>query len=177
MGPLTSIDQSLGRARSPIYIGVVGSGGEVEQTNAAAEEVGRAIARAGAIVVCGGLGGVMAAACRGARDEGGRTIGLLPGTDRDAGNEWLDVTIPTGLGEMRNALVVRASDALVAVGGEFGTLSEIALALKLGTPVVGLGTWELARGGQPVDVIIRAETPDAAVSLALELGRATARLV
>ncbi len=104
-------------------------------------------------------------------------MGLLPGMDRAAGNEWLDVAIPTGLGELRNGLVVRASDALVALGGEFGTLSEIGLALKAGMPVVGVGTWELARAGQPVDAIVRADTADAAVSLAVELARANARLV
>jgi uncharacterized protein (TIGR00725 family) len=102
---------------------------------------------------------------------------LLPGVDRAAGNEWLEFALPTGLGEVRNALVVRAADALVAVGGEFGTLSEIALALKAGTPVVGLSTWELARGGRHVEAIVPADTPDTAVTLAVELGRAVAGLV
>jgi uncharacterized protein (TIGR00725 family) len=175
-----SIDQDQGgsvqRGRR-LCIGVVGSGAEDRRTSLVAEAVGRGIARAGAVLVCGGLGGVMAAACRGARSEGGQTLGLLPGTDRAAGNEWLDLAVPTGLGEIRNALVVRAADALIAVGGEFGTLSEIALALKAGTPVVGLDTWELARAGQPVDAVIRADTPDAAVTLAVELGRAFAGLV
>jgi uncharacterized protein (TIGR00725 family) len=175
-----SIDQDREGSARPgrrLYIGVVGSGAEDQQTNVLAEAVGRGIARAGAVVVCGGLGGVMAAACRGARAAGGQTLGLLPGNDRAAGNAWLDLAVPTGLGEMRNALVVRAADALIAVGGEFGTLSEIALALKAGTPVVGMDTWELARGGQPVDAVVRADTPDAAVTLAIELGRAIAGLV
>ena len=104
---------------------------------ALAEEVGAAVAEAGAGLVCGGLGGVMEAACRGARSRGGLTVGLLPGIDRDAANGWVVVALPTGLGEARNALVVRAADAVVAVGGGWGTLSEIALALKAGVPVVG----------------------------------------
>jgi uncharacterized protein (TIGR00725 family) len=160
-----------------LYIGVVGTGDEDQQTNLAAEAVGGGVARAGAVLVCGGLGGVMAAACRGARAEGGHTLGLLPGVNRAAGNRWLEFAVPTGLGEVRNALVVRAADALVAVGGGFGTLSEIALALKAGTPVVGLGTWELAREGRDVEAVVRADTPEAAVALAVELARATVGFV
>ena len=109
----------------------------------------------------------MVASCRGARSGGGTTLGILPGTRREDGNPYLDVAIPTGLGEMRNALVVRAADGLIAVGGEFGTLSEIALALKAGKPVVALGGWELARGGEPVDAIVRAGSPDDAVARVL----------
>ena len=95
------------------------------------------------MLVCGGLGGVMEAACRGAKEAGATTVGILPGTDRAAANAFVDVAVPTGLGEARNALVVRAADALVAVGGGYGTLSEIALALKAGKRVVGLGTWDI----------------------------------
>ena len=101
------------------------------------------MARAGAVLVCGGLGGAMEAACRGAKAEGGTTLGILPGTDRSAANPYVDVAVPTGLGEARNALVVRAADALIAVEGGYGTLSEIALALRAGKPVIGLGTWEI----------------------------------
>ena len=108
-----------------------------------AAEVGAELARKGAVIVCGGLGGVMEAACRGARAEGGTTIGILPGLDRSAANPHVEVAIPTGLGEARNALVVRAADVLIAVGGAYGTLSEIALALKAGKRVVGLKTWEI----------------------------------
>src|SRR4051812_50149919 len=90
----------------------------------------------------------MEAACRGARSRGGMTVGLLPGLDRGDANGWVQVAVPTGLGEARNALVVRAADAIVAVGGAWGTLSEIALGLGAGRPVVGLRTWELARGGE-----------------------------
>jgi uncharacterized protein (TIGR00725 family) len=110
--------------------------------------------------VCGGLGGVMEAACRGAKDAGGTTVGILPGTDREAANRFVDIAIPTGLGEARNALVVRAADALIAVGGGYGTLSEIALALKAGKRVVGLGSWEI-EGVEPAD------GPEAAVEAVL----------
>jgi uncharacterized protein (TIGR00725 family) len=102
----------------------------------------------------------MEAACRGAKEGGGTTVGILPGTDRGAANEFVDVAVPTGLGEARNALVVRAADALIAVGGGYGTLSEIALALKAGKPVIGLGTWEID-GVEPV------ATPEAAVEAVL----------
>lgn len=117
---------------------------------ATAEAVGRGLAEHGAILVCGGLGGVMAAACRGAKSAGGLTVGILPGSDRRAANEWVDVAIPTGLGELRNGLIVRAAEALIAVGGGPGTLSEIALALKTGVRVVGLDSWDVA-GVQAVD--------------------------
>lgn len=109
----------------------------------AAEEVGRRLARGGAIVVCGGLGGVMEAACRGVKEAGGTTIGLLPGHDRREANPWVDIAVATGLGEGRNVLIVRAADALVAIGGGYGTLSEIALGLRAGKQVVGVGSWEI----------------------------------
>jgi hypothetical protein len=95
------------------------------------------------VVVCGGLGGVMEAACRGAKEAGAVTVGILPGADRSAANRFVDAAIATGLGEARNALVVRAADAVVAIGGAYGTLSEIALALKAGKRVVGIGTWDI----------------------------------
>jgi hypothetical protein len=147
------------------YIGVVGPGRADGGELAAAEAVGRGLAASGAIVVCGGLGGVMEAACRGARDAGGTAVGILPGTERSAANRWVDVAIPTGLGEARNALVVRAADVLIAIGGAYGTLSEVALALKAGKRVIGVGTWSL-----PVepDPITRAPDAEAAVTLALE---------
>ena len=141
---------------------VVGPGDASPEQEAVAEDVGRLLARRGAVVVCGGLGGVMEAACRGARGEGGTTVGILPGLDRGAANPHVSVAVPTGLGEARNALVVRAADALIAVGGAYGTLSEIALALKSGKPVVGLGTWE-------IDGVERAEGPETAVETALTL--------
>lgn len=128
-------------------VAVVGPGLASDDEVAAARTVGRELAAAGATVVCGGLGGVMAAACAGAREAAGTTIGLLPGLERAEANPDVTVAIPTGLGEARNVLVARAADALVAVGGAYGTLSEIALALKIGTPVIGLHTWSLVRDG------------------------------
>ena len=125
------------------YVAVVGPGEASSDEVAAAERVGAELARRGAVVVCGGLGGVMEAACRGAKKAGGTTVGILPGRDRDSANRFVDVAVPTGMGEARNALVVRAADVLVAVGGAYGTLSEIALALKGGKRVVGLHSWEI----------------------------------
>jgi uncharacterized protein (TIGR00725 family) len=135
----------------------------------AAEEVGRRLALAGAVVVTGGLGGVMAAASRGAQLAGGRTVGVLPGRDRAAANEWVEVALPTGLAEMRNALVVGAADAVIAVGGSWGTLSEIALARRTGRTVIGLGTWTIAdERGQPVpDGVTPATDPEHAVALVI----------
>jgi uncharacterized protein (TIGR00725 family) len=157
-----------------VQIAVVGTGEPEPAAVAAAEEVGRALARAGAVVVCGGLGGVMEAACRGARAEGGVTVGILPGASARDANPWVQVAIPTGMGELRNGLVVRAGAAVVAVGGEFGTLAEIALALKGGVPVVGLDTWELERpGGRgSVEEIVRASSAADAAGRALELAAA-----
>jgi uncharacterized protein (TIGR00725 family) len=143
-----------------IYVAVVGPGEAEERHAAAAEEVGRLIAESGALLVCGGLGGVMEAACRGARAAGGTTVGILPGLDRSAANPHLDLALPTGLGEARNALVVRAADAVIAIGGGYGTLSEIALALRAGKPVIGLDTWE-------IDGVRAADGPETAVSAAL----------
>jgi uncharacterized protein (TIGR00725 family) len=138
-----------------------------------AEVVGRELARAGAVVVCGGRGGVMAAACRGCAAGGGTSLGILPGGDRGDANPWVTIAVPTGLGEARNALVVRAADAVVAVGGGYGTLAEIALALRAGTPVVGLATWEPVIAGRPDPGVVRAESPEAAVDLALQLAEET----
>jgi len=125
------------------YVAVVGPGEAEPDEIAAAEQVGAELARREAVVVCGGLGGVMEAACRGAKEVGGTTVGILPGVDRGAANRFVDVALPTGLGEARNALVVRAADVLIAVGGAYGTLSEIALALKGGKRVIGLRSWEI----------------------------------
>jgi uncharacterized protein (TIGR00725 family) len=149
------------------WIAVVGPGDASAQELATAEELGAEIAAAGAVLICGGLGGVMEAACRGARSRNGMTVGLLPGLDRGDANGWVQVAVPTGLGEARNALVVRAADAIVAVGGAWGTLSEIALGLKTGRPVLGLGTWELAREGRAVEGISAMDSPSEAVAHAL----------
>jgi uncharacterized protein (TIGR00725 family) len=127
-----------------------------------AEEVGRLLAERGAVVVCGGLGGVMEAACRGAKAGGGTTLGILPGLERADANQYVDVAVPTGLGEARNALVVRAADAVIALSGGYGTLSEVALALKTGKPVVGLGSFELegmVQAGSPAEAVEAALGP------------------
>jgi uncharacterized protein (TIGR00725 family) len=137
-----------------------------------AERLGRRLAEAGAVVVCGGGPGVMEAVCRGAQAAGGTTVGLLPGLDRDDANPHLSVAVPTGMGQGRNLLLVRSSDALVAVGGGFGTLSEIALALRTGTPVIGLATWSLRFGDRPVEAFGVADDADTAARLALEAARA-----
>ncbi|MGH2693642.1 MAG: TIGR00725 family protein [Actinomycetota bacterium] len=154
-----------------MYVAVVGAGEADEEIARLAEEVGQRLAEAGALVVCGGLGGVMEAACRGAKSAGGTTIGILPGSDRSGCNAFLDVAIPTGMGETRNALIVRAADVVIAVGGEYGTLSEIAFALKTGTPVVGVRAWELVRDGETVEAFERAASADEAVDKALSLAR------
>jgi uncharacterized protein (TIGR00725 family) len=134
-----------------------------------AEEVGRLLAEAGAVIVCGGLGGSMEAAARGAVAAGGTVLGILPGLDRSAANPYLTLSIPTGMGEMRNTLIVRSADALIAIAGEFGTLSELAFALKTGVPVVGLDTWELGKRGTIVDAFVLATSPADAVEHALRL--------
>src|SRR4051794_39893171 len=126
-----------------MYVAVVGPGEASPEEIAAAERVGEELARGGAVAGCGGPGGVMEAAGRGAKGAGGRPGGILPGLDRGSANPFVDVAVPTGLGEARNALVVRAADVLIAVGGDYGTLSEIALALKTGKRVVGLGSWAI----------------------------------
>jgi uncharacterized protein (TIGR00725 family) len=154
---------------NPIYVAVVGAGDADEELGRLAEEVGRRLGEAGAVVVCGGLGGVMEAACRGAKSADGTTVGILPGANRRGSNSYLDVSIPTGMGETRNALIVRAADVVIAVGGEFGTLSEIAFALKVGTPVVGIRAWELAKEGESVEAYERAATAEEAVRKALSL--------
>jgi len=146
------------------YVAVVGPSEATAVEAAWAEAVGSLVAAQGAVLVCGGLGGVMEAAARGAASVGGTVVGLLPGRERGEANPHVTVAIATGMGEMRNALVVRAADAVIAVGGAYGTLSEIAFALRTGVPVVGLGTWALAD-------VIDAPDPEAAVALALELGR------
>ena len=139
---------------------MVGAGDAGADERSAAREVGRLLGERGAVVVCGGLGGVMEAACQGAKEAGATTLGILPGLERSEANPYVDVAVPTGLGEARNALVVRAADALVAVAGGYGTLSEVALALKTGKPVVGLGSFEL-------DGMAQADSPADAVAYAL----------
>ena len=159
-------------------VGVIGEQACSAELAAMAYAVGAGIARRGGVVVCGGLGGVMEAAARGAREAGGLTIGILPGTDRTAANPFISIPIPTGMGEGRNIIVVRASEAVVAVGGSYGTLSEMAFALKLGVPVVGLRTWRLAKDDPEQaswpDPVVRAASPEEAVELVWRLLEGTA---
>jgi uncharacterized protein (TIGR00725 family) len=153
-----------------VQIAVIGGSEAEEATLAIAEKIGGALASAGAVTVTGGLGGVMAATCRGAKAAGGLTVGILPGSDPAAANEWVDVIIPTGLGEARNALVVRAATAVIAVGGEYGTLSEIALALRARIPVIGVGTWSLIRpDGEGDTEMMRVSDPLEAAAEAFRL--------
>lgn len=155
---------------SPI-IAVIGGSAPTPDEAAAAEAVGRALAEGGAILICGGRGGVMEAACRGAKSAGGLTIGILPGTDRREANPYVDIPIVTGIGEARNTIITRTAQAVVAIGGSYGTLSEIAFALTFGVPVVGLGTWEVKREGHPPAPIVYAATPEEAATRALALAR------
>lgn len=159
-----------GPVMRPIYVSVCGPSKASDDEMSAAEEIGRLLAEAGAVIVTGGLDGVMEGAARGARAAGGTTVGILPGANHDDGNDFNMIVIPTGMGEMRNALVVRAAEVVIAVGGEFGTLSEIALALRLRKPVVAYKTWELAREGLDIPVV-QADSPADAVRLALEAAR------
>lgn len=156
------------RAPRPPLIGVCGTSRSDAVTDDLAERVGGLVAARGGIVVCGGLGGVMAAAARGAARAGGFSIGLLPGDSADDADSEVSLAIPTGMGEMRNALIVRACPVIIAIGGAYGTVSEIALALRDGRPVIGLQTWEIRPpGGHIADPgIRRAATPDEAVAMA-----------
>jgi len=148
-------------ATRPIAVSVVGAGSADAATMELARRVGRAIALSGAVVVCGGLGGVMEGACRGAAEAGGSSLALLPGSERSAANPYATLVVPTGLGHARNVLVVSAGEAVVALPGEMGTLSEVALALKIGRPVVAIGAWEGIAG------VERAADPESAVAWAI----------
>lgn len=141
-------------------IAVVGASVPTEEASVLAEQVGILIAKAGAILVCGGLGGVMEAAARGAKTANGTTIGILPGTSRADANPYIDYAIATGMGELRNFLLARTADALIALPGKHGTLSEIAMALTLGKTVVSLTSFE-------IEGVLRASSPDEAVRLVL----------
>jgi hypothetical protein len=150
-------------------IAVIGGGECTREEARLAEEVGRELARRGAVLVCGGLGGVMEAACRGANSEGGMTIGILPGESRQAANPYVQIPIVTGMGHARNVAVVKSAQAVIAIAGSYGTLTEIGHALQSGIPVIGLNTWSLSRKGQPDNSIILAQSPAEAVDKALSL--------
>ncbi|MFC2048503.1 TIGR00725 family protein [Chloroflexota bacterium] len=151
------------------FIAVIGGSEPSPEEAKLAEEVGRELARQGVILVCGGLGGVMEAACRGTSLEGGLTIGILPGDSATTSNPYVQIPIVTGIGYARNIFVVKSAQAVIAVGGSYGTLSEIAHARQNDIPVIGLNTWSLSRNGQQDNSIILAHNPKEAVKKALEL--------
>ena len=151
---------------SRLLIGVIGGSWCSTEETQSAVVVGRLLAVQGAVLLCGGLGGVMEAAARGAKDAGGLTVGILPGADAKEANPYIEVPLATGMGEMRNALIVRAEQAVIAIGGGWGTLSEIALAQRIQTPVVGLHDAFASAIEIP-----RVATPQAAVEWALEQAR------
>ncbi len=143
-------------------IGVIGAGNASPEEYEEARTVGNLIAENHETLVCGGLSGVMEAACKGAHKKGGLTIGIVPDTGN--GNRYLDIVIRTGIGHARNTLVAQSSDAVIAIGGGYGTLSEIAIALKTGHPVFGLKTWE-------IEGIVKCATPQEAVLRAVHAAR------
>ena len=151
-----------------MMIGVIGGDSPPQAALPLAEDAGREIARRGHVLGCGGRGGVMEAACRGAREAGGHTIGILPGSDRRDANAYVEFPIVTNLGAARNAVVALSADALIAIDGSYGTLSEIALALVHGKPVIGLATWHISDDAGVEDgSIVRAGSPAEAVELAV----------
>ena len=158
-------------AKAPLIISVVGGSEPTPEAAALAEQVGRELATRGAAVACGGLGGVMEAACRGAKSAGGLTIGILPGKDPDAANRYVDVPICTSMGYARNVMVVHTGRAVIAVDGAYGTLSEIAHALAEDIPVIGLDTWSMSRNGETDGRIVLAQDPVDAVEKALAAAR------
>lgn len=143
-------------------IGVIGGGSAGPEILGMAEETGRLIAKHGCLLICGGMSGVMEATAKGAKDGGGTTIGILPHNDRHEANPYIDIPIATGFGEGRNLVIIRTADILIAIDGEYGTLSEIAFALKMKKPVIGLNTWDIPG-------IVRAGTPIEAVNIALKI--------
>lgn len=153
------------------FIAVIGGSQPSSEQIRLAETVGRELAKQGATLICGGLGGVMEAACRGASSKGGVTVGILPGDNRDTANPYVQIPIVTGIGYARNIAVVKSAQVVIAIGGSYGTLSEISHALQSGIPVVGLGTWSLSKNGQEDNSIIRAQDPAEAVNKALSLAR------
>ena len=151
------------------FIAVIGGSDCTPEEARLAEEVGRELARKDAILVCGGLGGVMEAACRGASAGGGLTIGILPGGSRQTANPYVQIPVVTNLGEARNVIVVKSAEAVIAIGGGYGTLSEIGHALRNGIPVVGLNTWSLSRNDRPDNSIVLAKNPVDAVNKVLNM--------
>ncbi|NWF77015.1 MAG: TIGR00725 family protein [Chloroflexi bacterium] len=154
-----------------MIIAVIGDSSCSSEEARLAETVGELLAQRGATVICGGLGGVMEAVCRGAKSTGGLTVGILPGQDVSTANPWVDIPLVTGMGEARNVVVAKSAQAVIAIGGGYGTLSEIAYALKNGIPVIGLNTWSLSRNGREDDPIIRVQSAAEAVNKAISLAK------
>ena len=152
-----------------LFIGVIGGSEVTPQVAELAEEVGCEIARQGATLICGGMGGVMEAACRGASREGGLTIGILPGDTRQTANPHVQIPIVTGIGYARNVAVVKSAQAIIAVDGSYGTLTEIGYALQSGIPVIGLNTWSVSIDGRADNNIIRVNSAKEAVDRAIAL--------
>lgn len=142
-----------------VRIGIIGAGTCSKEVYKTAEKLGILIAERGDILICGGLGGVMEAAAKGAKSNGGTTIGILPGFSAEDANPFIDIPIVTGLSHARNVIIVRSSDILIAVAGKYGTLSEIAIALKLGKPVIGIGSWDVSKD------IFQTQYPEEAINL------------
>ena len=157
-----------------MFISVIGGSQCSTEEAVWAEAVGRGLAEKGATVICGGLDGVMLAACKGARSAGGSTIGILPGDSRDEANPYVEIPVVTGIGYARNSIVAKSGEAVIAVGGSYGTLSEIAYALQCGIPVIGLNTWSLSRNGKVRKDIVIAQGPEDAVEKAVSAARACA---
>ncbi len=151
------------------FIAVIGGFPCSPEESQMAEIVGRELARKSAILICGGEGGVMEAACKGAQSEGGITIGVLPGNSRQTANPYVLIPIVTGIGEARNIIIIKSAQAVIAIGGGYGTLSEIGFALKANIPIIGLNTWSLSRNNQLDDSLILTKDPVAAADLAIEL--------
>ncbi len=150
-----------------MIVAVIGGGKCTPKTASLAEEVGQELAKHDAALICGGLGGVMKSACRGACQAGGQTIGVLPGNNPADANDYVQIPIVTGMGEMRNVIIIKSAQAVIAIDGEFGTLSEIGHALANGLPVIGLDTWELYKNGKPDKSVILAKDAKDAVNKAL----------
>jgi len=154
-----------------MIIAVIGNSSCSPKEAKLAETVGELLAQQGVTIICGGLGGVMEAVCRGAKSKGGLTVGILPGQDPSTANPWVDIPVVTCIGEARNIAVVKSAQAVIAIGGSYGTLSEIAYALKSGIPVIGLNTWSLSRNGRDDDSIIRVQSATEAVDKAISLAK------
>ena len=151
-----------------MLITVIGESKATDQNYSIAEKVGALIARSGATLVCGGLDGVMEAACKGAKSAGGSTIGILPGLSKNEANQWIDFPISTGLGDARNIVVVRTGFAVIAIGGAYGTLSEIGHALGDNIPVIGLRTWNFDQENLDNELFTVTQSPSEAVNLAIQ---------